>query len=68
MPKKRVTTEVTLEIKLTVPYKKTPGHVLQFVTNTLQAAIEAPQLDNPPRTGVPSNLRITLVKKETTYV
>ena len=74
MPRRKVTTTVQLVVELTVPYKKTPGHVLQWVTKNLQRCIEYPIPDIPTiglqsndSTVAPSNLKVTLTKKETTY-
>jgi hypothetical protein len=60
MPKRKVTTVVTIEVKLVVPYKKTPGWVLQCVSNNLGTSVELDK-DYPQMTS------IQLIKKETTY-
>lgn len=64
MTKRKVTTIVTLEVKLTVPHKQSPGHVVQFVVNTLEAQMNK---NSAELMAAPSNLQVQLIKKETTY-
>lgn len=60
MPKRKVTTVVTIEVRLKVPYKKTPGHMLQFVTQALEAF-------SPGESNRPEVWKVQLIKKETNY-